>query len=41
MQRGGIESKFIEAGLVSADWQAAMEDAAANEEYDTFLTGIG
>lgn len=34
-----IEYKTIEAGIDPAKWQAALEDAAANEEYDVMILG--
>lgn len=35
----GIEVKTIEAGIDPAQWQPALEDAAANEEYDVMIVG--
>ncbi|GAB4425095.1 MAG: BMP family ABC transporter substrate-binding protein [Anaerolineae bacterium] len=35
----GIESKTIEAGIDEVGWEAALVDAAANEEYDVFIVG--
>jgi len=35
----GIELKTIEAGVDPAQWQPALEDAAANEEYDILIVG--
>lgn len=35
----GIEVKTIEAGIDPAKWQPALEDAAANEEYDVLIVG--
>lgn len=35
----GIEAKTIEAGLDETQWEAALVDAAANEEYDVFIVG--
>jgi basic membrane protein A len=35
----GIELKTIEAGVDPAQWQPALEDAAANEEYDVMIVG--
>jgi basic membrane protein A len=35
----GIEVKTIEAGIDPALWQPALEDAAANEEYDILICG--
>jgi basic membrane protein A and related proteins len=35
----GIELKTIEAGIDPAQWQPALEDAAANEEYDVLIVG--
>lgn len=34
-----IEYKTIEAGIDPAKWQPALEDAAANEEYDVLIVG--
>lgn len=34
-----LEVKTIEAGIDPAKWQPALEDAAANEEYDVLITG--
>ncbi len=34
-----IEYKTIEAGVDPAKWQPALEDAAANEEYDVLIVG--
>ncbi len=34
-----VEVKTIEAGIDPAKWQAALEDAAANEEYDVMILG--
>src|SRR3990172_7302682 len=33
-QEFGIQLKIIEAGIDPAKWQPALEDAAANEDYD-------
>ncbi|MEM7131839.1 MAG: BMP family ABC transporter substrate-binding protein [Chloroflexota bacterium] len=35
----GVTSKTIEAGLDETQWEAALIDAAANEEYDVFVVG--
>lgn len=35
----GIELKTIEAGIDPAQWQPALEDAAANEDYDVMIVG--
>lgn len=35
----GLEVKTIEAGIDPAKWQPALEDAAANEEYDILICG--
>lgn len=35
----GMEVKTIEAGVDPAKWQPALEDAAANEEYDVMILG--
>jgi len=35
----GIEFKTIEAGTDPARWEPALEDAAANEEYDILICG--
>ena len=35
----GIQVKTIEAGADPAKWQPALEDAAANEEYDVMILG--
>lgn len=35
----GIQVKTIEAGADPAKWQPALEDAAANEEYDVLILG--
>lgn len=35
----GIEVKTIEAGIDPAKWKPALEDAAANEEYDILIVG--
>jgi basic membrane protein A and related proteins len=35
----GLEVKTIEAGIDPAKWQPALEDAAANEEYDIMILG--
>lgn len=35
----GLEVKTIEAGIDPAKWQPALEDAAANEEYDILIVG--
>jgi len=35
----GLEVKTIEAGVDPAKWQPALEDAAANEEYDIMILG--
>ncbi len=35
----GIESKTIEAGLDETQWEAALVEAADNEEYDIFIVG--
>lgn len=34
-----VQVKTIEAGIDPARWQAALEDAAANEEYDVLIVG--
>ena len=34
-----VEVKTIEAGVDPAKWQAALEDAAANEDYDVMILG--
>lgn len=34
-----VKVKTIEAGVDPAKWQAALEDAAANEEYDVLIVG--
>lgn len=34
-----LEVKTIEAGIDPAKWQPALEDAAANEEYDILIVG--
>ena len=34
-----VEVKTIEAGIDPAKWEAALEDAAANEEYDVMVLG--
>lgn len=34
-----VKVKTIEAGIDPAKWQAALEDAAANEDYDVLITG--
>jgi basic membrane protein A len=34
-----VKVKTIEAGIDPAKWQAALEDAAANEEYDVLIVG--
>lgn len=34
-----VQVKTIEAGIDPARWQAALEDAAANEEYDVMIVG--
>ena len=34
-----VKVKTIEAGIDPAKWQAALEDAAANEEYDVMILG--
>ena len=34
-----VKVKTIEAGIDPAKWQASLEDAAANEEYDVLITG--
>ena len=34
-----VKVKTIEAGIDPAKWQAALEDAAANEEYDVMIVG--
>jgi basic membrane protein A len=34
-----VQVKTIEAGIDPARWQAALEDAAANEEYDVMILG--
>ena len=34
-----VQVKTIEAGIDPARWQAALEDAAANEEYDVMVLG--
>lgn len=35
----GIQLKIIEAGIDPAKWQPALEDAAANEDYDILIVG--
>jgi len=35
----GIEVKTIEAGVDPAKWKPALEDAAANEDYDILIVG--
>jgi basic membrane protein A len=35
----GIQVKTIEAGIDPAKWKPALEDAAANEEYDILIVG--
>ena len=35
----GLDVKTIEAGVDPAKWQPALEDAAANEEYDVMILG--
>lgn len=35
----GIQAKTIEAGLDETQWEAALVDAAENEEYDVFIVG--
>lgn len=35
----GIQLKVIEAGWESTNWQPALEDAAANEDYDIMILG--
>ena len=35
----GFEYKTIEAGIDPAKWQPALEDAAANEDYDVLIVG--
>lgn len=35
----GIEAKTIEAGLDETQWEAALVDAADNEEYDVMIVG--
>ena len=35
----GLEVKTIEAGIDPAKWQPALEDAAANEDYDVMILG--
>lgn len=35
----GIEAKTIEAGLDETQWEAAMIDAAANQDFDVFIVG--
>ena len=35
----GLEYKTIEAGIDPAKWQPALDDAAANEEYDILIVG--
>lgn len=35
----GVEAKTIEAGVDDTQWQPALIDAAANEEYDVFIVG--
>jgi basic membrane protein A len=35
----GIQVKTIEAGVDPAKWQPALEDAAANEDYDVMILG--
>ena len=38
-QEFGLDVKTIEAGVDPARWQPALEDAAANEEYDVMILG--
>jgi len=38
-QEFGIQLKIIEAGIDPAKWQPALEDAAANEDYDMLIVG--
>ena len=38
-QELGVQSKTIEAGLDETQWEAALVDAAANEDYDLFIVG--
>jgi basic membrane protein A len=38
-QELGVQTKTIEAGLDPTKWEAALVDAAANEEYDVFIVG--
>ncbi len=35
----GVQVKIIEAGIDPARWEPALEDAAANEDYDIFIVG--
>ncbi|HMR64231.1 MAG TPA: BMP family ABC transporter substrate-binding protein [Anaerolineae bacterium] len=35
----GIEAKTIEAGIDETQWEPALIDAAANEDYDVFIVG--
>lgn len=35
----GIQLKIIEAGIDPAKWQPALDDAAANEDYDVLIVG--
>ena len=35
----GIQAKTIEAGLDNTQWEPALVDAAANEDYDVFIVG--
>jgi len=35
----GIKSKTIEAGLDETNWESALVDAAANEDYDVLVVG--
>ena len=35
----GVNAKTIEAGIDETQWEAALIDAAANEEYDVFIVG--
>ncbi len=35
----GIQLKIIEAGIDPAKWQPALDDAAANEDYDMLIVG--
>jgi basic membrane protein A len=35
----GVEAKTIEAGIDQTQWEAALVDAAANEEFDVLIVG--